>query len=58
MKKQDKSNEVIAAKTLSSIEDYAEAVFGDSDDEAYFKAFISDKYPRMSDYSNISFLLK
>ena len=51
MKKQDKFNEVIAAKTLSSIEDYAEAVFGDSDDEAYFKAFISDKYPRMSDYS-------
>ena len=51
MKKQDKFNEVVTAKTLSSIEDYAEAVFGDSDDEAYFKAFISDKYPKMSDYS-------
>ena len=33
----------------TSIGDYAEAVFGDSDDEAYFKSFIRDKHPEIND---------
>lgn len=33
----------------TSIGDYAEAAFGDSDDEAYFKAFIRDNHPELDD---------
>ena len=35
--------------TYSSIDDYASVMFGDSDDEAYFKSFIRDKHPEIND---------
>lgn len=43
------ADETDVKHTYSSIEDYTEATFGDSDDEAYFKAFIKDKHPEVKD---------